>query len=322
MSKAIRIEQTGGPEVMRLVDHDPGAPGPGQLRIRNHAIGVNYIDVYYRTGAYPMPLPGGIGMEAAGVVEEVGEGVTGFAPGDRVAYAAGPPGAYAQVHNMPAKSVVALPESVDFESAAALMLKGMTVQYLFHRTVRLQPGQTILFHAAAGGVGLIAMQWARAIGVTVIGTAGSEEKAELARRHGCHHVILYRKEDIVERVREITNGAMVPVVYDSVGKDTFDASLAALAPFGTMVSFGASSGPVPPVPLTALRGTLYLTRPSLLAYAERREDLEAMANGLFEMVGSGKVRAIIERRMPLAEAAQAHRDLESRRTTGATLLQP
>src|SRR5690606_23676979 len=247
---------------------------------------------------------------------------TGFAPGDRVAYAAGPPGAYAQVHNMAAKSVVALPDAVDFESAAALMLKGMTVQYLFNRTVRLQPGQTILFHAAAGGVGLIAMQWARAMGITVIGTAGSEEKAELARRHGCDHVILYRSEDIVERVREITDGAMVPAVYDSVGKDTFEASLASLAPFGTMVCSGAASVAVPPVALTALRGTLYLTRPSLLAYAERREDLEAMAGGLFDMVGAGKVRAVIEERMPLAEAAQAHRDLEARRTTGATLLQP
>jgi len=322
MSKAIRIEATGGPEVMRLVEHDPGKPGPGEMRIRNRAIGVNFIDVYFRTGAYPMPLPGGIGMEAAGVVEEVGEGVAGFAPGDRVAYAAGPPGAYAQVHNMAAKSVLRLPDSVDDEAAAALMLKGMTVQYLFNRTVKLQPGQTVLFHAAAGGVGLVAMQWARAMGVSVIGTVGSEEKAELARRHGCEHVILYRTEDIVERVREITNGAMVPAVYDSVGKDTFEASLNALAPFGTMVSFGAASGPVPPVPLSALRGTLYLTRPSVLAYSQRREDLEAMANGLFEMVGAGKVRPIIERRLPLAEAAQAHRDLESRRTTGATLLQP
>lgn len=322
MSKAIRIETTGGPEVMRLVEHDPGKPARGELRIRNRAIGVNYIDVYYRTGAYPMPLPGGIGMEAAGVVEEVGDDVSGFAPGDRVAYAAGPAGAYAEVHNMAAKSVLRLPDSVDDEAAAALMLKGMTVQYLFNRTVRLQPGQTILFHAAAGGVGLLAMQWARAMGVTVIGTVGSEEKAELARRHGCEHVILYRSENIVERVREITDGAMVPAVYDSVGKDTFDASLASLAPFGTMVSFGAASGPVPPVPLSALRGTLYLTRPSVLAYSARREDLEAMANGLFEMVGAGKLRPVIEQRLPLAEAAQAHRDLESRRTTGTTLLLP
>jgi len=322
MSKAIRIETTGGPEVMRLVEHDPGKPLRGELRIRNRAIGVNYIDVYYRTGAYPMPLPGGIGMEAAGVVEEVGDDVSGFAPGDRVAYAAGPAGAYAEVHNMAAKSVLRLPDSVDDEAAAALMLKGMTVQYLFNRTVRLQPGQTILFHAAAGGVGLLAMQWARAMGVTVIGTVGSEEKAELARRHGCEHVILYRSENIVERVREITDGAMVPAVYDSVGKDTFDASLASLAPFGTMVSFGAASGPVPPVPLSALRGTLYLTRPSVLAYSARREDLEAMANGLFEMVGAGKLRPVIEQRLPLAEAAQAHRDLESRRTTGTTLLLP
>ncbi len=322
MSKAIRIEETGGPEVMRLVEHDPGEPAPGELRIRNHAIGVNFIDVYFRTGEYPMPLPGGIGMEGAGVVEALGDGVSGFAPGDRVAYAAGPPGAYAEVRNMVAKSVLKLPDSVDFEAAAALMLKGMTVQYLFNRTVRLQPGQTILFHAAAGGVGLVAMQWARAMGVTVIGTAGSEEKAELARRHGCAHVILYRSEDIVERVREITDGAMVPAVYDSVGKDTFEASMNSLAPFGTMVSFGAASGPVPPVSLKALRGTLYLTRPSVLAYSERREDLEAMANGLFEMVGAGKVRPVIEKRMPLAEAAQAHRDLESRRTTGTTLLLP
>ncbi len=322
MSKAIRIRQTGGPEAMECVDVEVGAPGPGEAQVRHHAIGVNYIDVYYRTGLYPQPLPGGIGLEGAGVVTAVGAGVTHVKVGDRVAYSDRPPGSYAELRNMPAKPLVRLPKDIGFETAAAMMLKGLTVQYLFRRTCRLQKGQTILFHAAAGGVGLIAMQWAKALGVTVIGTAGSEEKAALARRFGCDHTILYKRENVVERVREITGGAMVPVVYDSVGRDTFQASLDCLQPFGLMVSFGNSSGPVPPVALAALKGSLYLTRPSLMTHIENRANLEEMAADLFRMVRSGKVRIEIDQRYPLAEAARAHRDLEARKTTGSSLLLP
>lgn len=322
MAKAIRIEQTGGPEVMKFVDVEVGPPGPGEAQVEHKAVGLNFIDVYFRSGLYPQPLPGSVGMEASGIVKAVGAGVKHVKPGDRVAYAGGPPGAYATLRNMPAKPLVVIPPSIDFDTGAAMMLKGMTVEYLFNRTYRLQPGQTILFHAAAGGVGLIAMQWAKAIGVTVIGTAGDKAKAELARSYGCDHVILYKEENIVERVREITKGSMVPVVYDSVGKDTFQASIDCLAPFGLMVSFGNSSGPVPPMPLTALKGSLYITRPSLMPHTERREALEEIASNLIRMVSSGKVRFRIDQRYPLAEAAQAHRDLESRRTTGQTLLIP
>lgn len=322
MPKAIRIHQTGGPEVMQYVDVEVGPPGPGEAQVRHHAIGLNYIDVYFRTGLYPQPLPGGIGLEGAGVVTAVGEGVTHVKPGDRVAYSDRPPGSYAELRNMPAKPLVRLPRGIDFETAAAMMLKGMTVQYLFRRTYKLQKGQTILFHAAAGGVGLIAMQWAKALGVTVIGTVGSEEKAALARRFGCDHTILYKRENVVERVREITGGAMVPVVYDSVGKDTFQASIDCLQPFGLMVSFGNASGPVPPMALTALKGSLYITRPSLMAHIANRANLEEMAADLFRMVGSGKVKIEIDQRYRLADAVQAHRDLESRRTTGSSLLLP
>jgi NADPH2:quinone reductase len=322
MPKAIRIQQTGGPEVMQYVDVEVGPPGPGEAQVRHHAIGLNYIDVYFRTGLYPQPLPGGIGLEGAGVVTAVGEGVTHVKPGDRVAYSDRPPGSYAELRNMPAKPLVRLPRGIDFETAAAMMLKGMTVQYLFRRTYKLQKGQTILFHAAAGGVGLIAMQWAKALGVTVIGTVGSEEKAALARRFGCDHTILYKRENVVERVREITGGAMVPVVYDSVGKDTFQASIDCLQPFGLMVSFGNASGPVPPMALTALKGSLYITRPSLMAHIANRANLEEMAADLFRMVGSGKVKIEIDQRYRLADAVQAHRDLESRRTTGSSLLLP
>ncbi len=321
-AKAIRIEKTGGPEVMKFVEVDVGEPGPGEVQVRHHAIGINFIDVYFRTGLYPMPLPAGIGLEAAGVVTAVGDGVTHVKVGDRVAYSDRPPGSYAQMRVMPAKPLVKIPAGIDFETAACMMLKGMTVQYLFRRTYRLQKGQTILFHAAAGGVGLIAMQWAKALGVTVIGTVGSEEKAELARAHGCDHVILYKKENVVERVREITDGRMVPVVYDSVGKDTFQASIDSLQPFGLMVSFGNASGPVPPMPLTALKGSLYITRPSLMAHTANRENLEEMAADLIRLVKSGKIKFRIDQRYPLADAAKAHRDLEGRRTTGQSVLLP
>lgn len=322
MPRAIRIHRTGGPEVMQYVEVEVGAPGPGEAQVRHHAIGLNFIDVYFRTGLYPQPLPGGIGLEGAGVVTATGEGVTHVRPGDRVAYSDLPPGSYAELRNLPARSLVRLPRSIDFETAAAMMLKGMTVQYLFRRTYRLRKGQTILFHAAAGGVGLIAMQWAKALGVTVIGTVGSEEKAALARRFGCDHTILYKHENIVERVREITGGAMVPVVYDSVGKDTFQASIDCLQPFGLMVSFGNASGPVPPMALTALKGSLYVTRPSLMAHTANRANLEEMAADLFRMVGSGKVKIEIDQRYRLADAVQAHRDLESRKTTGSSLILP
>lgn len=322
MAKAIRIERTGGPEVMKYVDVEVGEPGQGEVQIRHHAIGVNFIDVYFRTGLYPMPLPAGIGLEGAGVITAVGDGVTHLKVGDRVGYSDRPPGSYSELRVMPARSLVKVPKAIDFETAACMMLKGLTVQYLFRRTYKLQKGQTILFHAAAGGVGLIAMQWAKALGVTVIGTVGSEEKAELARAHGCDHVILYKRENIVERVRELTDGKMVPVVYDSVGKDTFDASLDCLQPFGLMVSFGNASGPVPPIALTALKGTLYITRPSLMPHIANRANLDEMAADLIKMVTSGKVKIRIDQRHALADAAQAHRDLEGRKTTGQSLLLP
>ncbi|MGV3655097.1 MAG: quinone oxidoreductase family protein [Noviherbaspirillum sp.] len=325
MPKAIRIEKNGGPEVMRYVEVELGAPGPGEALVRHAACGLNYIDVYFRTGLYPQPLPAGLGMEGAGVVEAVGPDVTHVKPGDRVAYAANPPGAYAQARIMPAAVLVKLPDAIDFETAAAMMLQGMTVQYLFRRTLPvLKGGETILFHAAAGGVGLIACQWARALGVTMIGTVGSDEKAELAKAHGCAHVINYNKENFVERVKDITGGKGVPVVYDSIGKDTFKGSLDCLSPFGMMVSFGSASGPVPPFGLQELvsRGSLYITRPTLFAHAARRENLEAMAADLFEVVQSGKVKIEINQRYALQDAAQAHFDLEARKTTGSTILIP
>jgi NADPH:quinone reductase len=322
MSKAIRIEQTGGPEVMKLVDVEVGAPGAGQVQIKQKACGLNYIDIYFRTGLYPQPLPAGVGQEGAGVISAVGEGVGNFKVGDRVAYAGGPQGSYAEVRNITAAPLVKLPKNIEFDTAAAMMLKGMTVQYLFRRTYKLQKGQTILFHAAAGGVGLIAMQWAKALGVTVIGTVGSQAKADLARAHGCDHVILYNQENIAERVREITKGKMVPVVYDAVGKDTFQASLDSLQAFGLMVSFGNASGPVPPMPLTALKSSLYITRPSLLPHTASRANLDEIAADLFKVVGAGKVKIKIDQRYSMADAAQAHRDLESRKTTGSTLIIP
>jgi NADPH2:quinone reductase len=325
MAKAIRIHETGGPEVLLWEDVTVGEPGPGQVRIRHHAVGLNFIDVYYRTGLYPVPsLPSGIGLEAAGVVEAIGDGVSDLKAGDRVAYASPPVGAYAEARLMPANRVVTLPEAIDERTAAAIMLKGMTAQYLLRRTYRVQPGDAVLIHAAAGGVGLLACQWAHHLGATVIGTVGSDEKAELARAHGCQHVIVYSRESVVERVKEITGGEGVAVVYDSVGKAVFMDSLDCLRPMGMMVTFGNASGPVPalePAVLSA-KGSLFLTRPILMTYTAKRADLVASAAELFEVVMAGVVKVEIRRTYPLAEAAQAHRDLEARKTTGSTLLLP
>lgn len=322
--KAVQFSKTGGPDVLDLVDADLPDPGRGEVRIRHAAVGLNFIDTYHRSGLYPLPLPSGIGLEAAGVVEAAGAGVTGLAAGDRVAYGAGPLGAYAEACNAPANRVSKLPDSIDDETAGAMMLKGMTVRYLLRATYNVQAGDTILFHAAAGGVGLIACQWANALGATVIGTVGSEEKAELARAHGCHHTILYNQEDVSARVREITDGKGVPVVYDSVGQATVDASLGSLSPLGLLVSFGNSSGPVTGFDLGVLsaRGSLYVTRPSLMTYVAADDDLRETARDLFAMVGSGRVKIEINQRYGLGDARKAHEDLEARRTTGATILLP
>lgn len=324
MTKAIRIKETGAPDVMEYIDVDLPVPGSGEVLVRHMACGLNFIDVYFRTGLYPQPLPGSLGMEGAGVIEAVGENVSHVKVGDRVAYAGRPLGAYAEARVMPADILVKLPESISFETAAAMMLQGLTVQYLFRRTFRLQGGETILFHAAAGGVGLIACQWARALGVTMIGTVGSDEKAALAKANGCVHTINYNKENFVERVKEITGGKGVPVVYDSIGKDTFIGSLDCLSPLGMMVSFGSASGAVPPFGLNELatRGSLFITRPSLFNYTAKRDDLETMAAELFGMVESGKIKIDINQRYALKDVAQAHRDLESRKTTGSSILIP
>ena len=326
MPKAIRIHEYGGPEVLRWEEIEVGQPGPGQLRVRHAAVGLNYIDVYHRTGLYPLPaLPWIPGMEGAGRVEAVGEGVTEFKVGDRVAYASPPVGAYAEVRLMPADRVVALPDAIDERTAAAMMLQGMTVQCLLRRTYRVQPGDAILLHAAAGGVGLIASQWARHLGATVIGTVGSDEKAELARTHGCQHVIVYTRENFVERVRDITGGQGVAVVYDSVGKDTFMGSLDCLRPMGMMVSFGNASGPVAAV-RTGHSGRQGFAVPDPAdlddLYRPTRPDLLASAAELFAVVRSGAVNIEVRQTYPLAEAARAHRDLEARRTTGSTVLLP
>ncbi|MFC0166840.1 quinone oxidoreductase [Pseudoduganella danionis] len=324
MTKVIRINRVGGPEVMELVDVELGPPGPGEAQVRQHAIGINFIDVYFRTGLYAQPLPGGLGMEGAGVVEAIGEGVTEVKVGDRVAYAGRPIGAYAEARNMPASQLLVLPDNVDFDTAAAMMLQGLTVQYLFHRTVALKAGDTILFHAAAGGVGLIACQWAKLLGVTLIGTVGSDEKAELATRNGAHHVINYNKENFTTRVREITGGKGVTAVYDSIGKDTFIGSLDCLRPLGTMVSFGNASGPVEPFSLSELanRGSLFVTRPSLMAYMSTRAELETAAKSLFGVVASGEVKIDVRQRYALADVARAHTELEARQTTGSSILLP
>jgi NADPH2:quinone reductase len=324
MPHAIRFHQTGGPEVLRWEEVAVPAPGQGEATVRHQAVGLNFLDIYHRTGLYPLPLPSGLGIEAAGVVEAVGAGVNDVAVGDRVAYAGGPVGAYSEVRNIPADRLVRLPDAIDMTTAAAMMLQGMTAQYLLRRTYRVQPGDTILIHAAAGGVGLLVCQWAKALGATVIGTVGSDEKAELARAHGCDHAIVYTRENFTERVRQITGGAGVPVVYDSIGKDTFFGSLDCLRPLGMMVTFGNSSGPVAPVDSLELsrRGSLFLTRPSLMHYTAQRADLLASAAELFEVVASGKVRIEVRQRYPLPEAAQAQHDLAQRRTSGSTVLMP
>jgi NADPH:quinone reductase len=325
MTGVVRAHAVGGPEVLRFEEVDVGSPGRGQVLLRQTAVGLNFIDVYFRRGLYPPPqLPFVPGLEAAGVVEAVAEDVHEPKVGQRVAYASPPMGAYAERRLMPADRVVVLPDGVSDKQAAAMMLKGMTAQYLLRRTYRVQSGQTILFHAAAGGVGLIACQWARHLGATVIGTVGSDAKAELARAHGCAHVIRYDREDVVARVREITGGKGVPVVYDSVGQATFERSLDCLAPLGMLVSFGQSSGKIPPVDLGILsqKGSLYVTRPTLMTYTAERGDLVAAAHELFEVVQSGAVRIEINQRFALSEAAEAHRALEGRRTTGSTLLLP
>lgn len=324
MPRAIRFHQTGGPEVLRLEDVAAGDPGPGEARVRHRAIGVNFIDTYHRTGLYPLPLPSGVGVEGAGVVEAVGPRVDWVKEGDRVAYTGGPPGSYSEVRLVPADRLVKIPDGVSDETAAGMMLKGLTVWFLVRRTHAVKPGETVLWHAAAGGVGLIAVQWLKAIGATVIGTVGSEEKAALARAHGCDHAILYTREDFAKKVKEITGGAGVPVVYDAVGKTTFEGSLDCLATRGLMVSFGNASGPVPPLDVLTLsrKGSLFLTRPTLFNYIAKREDLEAGAAELFEVVGSGKVEIEVGRRWPLDRAADAHRALEGRETTGSTVLVP
>ncbi len=324
-SRAVRIDQQGGPEQMKIVEVMVGEPGPGEIRIRHKACGLNFLDVYQRSGVYPLPTPVQLGMEASGIIEAVGEGVTHLKVGDRAAYASQPPGAYCDVRVMPAKCVCKLPDNIDFETGAAMMLKGLTVQYLLMKTrpvEGLQPGDHILFHAAAGGVGLIACQWAKALGLQLIGTAGSDAKCALAKANGAAHVINYATEDFQARVKEITGGKGVKVVYDSVGKDTWDKSLDCLRPFGLMASFGNSSGVVPPFAPGSLgaKGSIYVTRQTLFTHIATREGTQAMADDLFAMVGSGKVKIHIAQRYPLEQVQQAHRDLEARKTTGSTIL--
>jgi len=322
MPKAIRIHQHGGPEVLKWEDVEPGPPGPGEALVRHEAVGLNFIDVYHRTGLYPLPaLPATPGLEAAGLVQAVGAGVTEVAVGDRVAYAAIPPGAYAEVRRIPAHRLVKLPADISPRQAAAMMLQGMTARYLLKGCWHVGPGTTLLIHAAAGGVGLIVCQWARHLGATVLGTVGSPEKAELAKAHGCQHPIVYTQEDFAARVKAITNGGGVDVVYDSVGQATFMKSLDCLRPMGMMVSFGQSSGPMPPfdMALLAQKGSLFLTRPTLMTYTAKRDDLLAHARDLFEVIQSGAVKVEVRRTYPLAEASRAHRDLEGRRTTGSSV---
>ena len=324
-SRAIHIEQHGGPEQLKLVNVTVGDPGPGEIRIRHHAVGLNFIDVYQRSGLYPMAMPLQLGMEAAGVVEAVGAGVTHLKVGDRAAYASQPSGSYCDLRVMPAKCVCKLPDAISFETGAAMMLKGLTAQYLLKRTLPqggLQAGDFVLFHAAAGGVGLIACQWARALGLQLIGTAGSDAKCALAKEHGAAFVINYSNEDFLARVKEITGGKGVKVVYDSVGKDTWDKSLDCLAPFGLMASFGNASGPVAPMAPGILgpKGSLFLTRQTLFTHISSRETTQAMADDLFEAVTSGKVHIRIDQRYKLEDVQQAHRDLEARKTTGCTIL--
>ncbi len=325
MTKAIQIEKIGGPEELKLVDVTVGEPGPGQIRIRHRVVGLNFIDVYHRTGLYPLALPAGIGMEASGVVEAVGAGVTHLKAGDRAAYASAPPGSYCEARVMPALTVCKLPDAIDFETGAAMMLKGLTAQYLLKRTLPqggLKAGDFVLFHAAAGGVGLIASQWARALGLQLIGTAGSDAKCALAKANGAAHVINYSTEDFAARVKDITGGRGVKVVYDSVGKDTWDKSLDCLSPFGLMASFGNASGPVAPFApgILGAKGSIYVTRQTLFSHIATRESTQEMADDLFAAVAGGQVKIHIDQRYPLADVQQAHRDLEARKTTGCTVL--
>lgn len=324
MVKAIRIHETGGPEVLRLDDVTVGDPGPREVRLRHTFAGLNFIDTYHRSGLYPLPLPTSLGIEAVGIVEAVGSEVKDIRAGDRMAYPMASPGAYSEVRLVAADRLVRVPDDIDDRTAAAMMLKGMTAHYLLRRTYAVKAGETILFHAAAGGVGLIACQWAKALGATVIGTVGSDEKAALARAHGCDHVIVYSRENFTARVREITDGQGVPVVYDSVGRATFEDSLDCLAPFGMMVSFGNATGPLPPIDagLLATKGSLYLTRPTLATHVANRQLLVEGAEALFDMVRTGKVKIEIHQEWPLAEVADAHRALEARRTTASSVLIP
>jgi NADPH2:quinone reductase len=323
MAKAIRFHEIGGPEVLRLENVDVAEPGPGQARVRHTYIAVNFIDTYFRTGLYPLPLPNGLGSDAVGVVEAVGPGVTDIRVGDRVGYLIGPQGAYSDVRVMPAEVLIPLPEGISDRTASTLMMKGMTAQYLFRQVFPLKDGETILYHAAAGGVGLIACQWARAMGVTMIGTVSSDEKAEIAKANGCTHTIVTSREDIAKRVRELTDGKGVPVVYDSVGKDTLQASLDSLQPRGTLVSNGTSSGPVVlDTMLLAVKGSIWLTRPAMMHYITPRAHMLAMADELFGHVLAGKIVSEPKQTFALAEAADAHRALASRKTTGATVLVP
>ena len=323
MARAIRFHQTGGPEVLELQQVEVGEPGPGQARVRHTYVAVNFIDVYFRTGRYPLALPNGLGSDAVGVVEAVGDGVTEVRPGDRVGYLLGPQGAYADVRLMPADVLIPLPAGIDDRTASALMRKGMTAQYLFRQVYPLKGGETILYHAAAGGVGLVACQWAKALGVTMIGTVSSDEKAEIAKAHGCAHVIVTSREDIARRVAEITDGRGVPVVYDSVGKDTLMASLDSLQVRGTLVSNGTSSGPVViDTTLLAVKGSIWVTRPAMIHYATPRAHMLAMADELFTLVRAGHIKGEPKQSFGLAQAAEAHRALESRQTVGATVLVP
>ncbi|GAB2534208.1 MULTISPECIES: quinone oxidoreductase [unclassified Simplicispira] len=325
MSLAVQIRQHGGPEELQIVDVTVGEPGPGEIRIRHHAVGLNFIDVYHRTGLYPLSMPATVGMEAAGVVEAVGAGVTHLQVGDRAAYASQPPGSYCEVRVMPAQCVCRLPDAISFETGAAMMLKGLTAQYLLKKTLPvqgLQAGDFVLFHAAAGGVGLIACQWARALGLQLIATAGTDAKCQLALANGAAHAINYHTEDFAARVKDITAGQGVKVVYDSVGKDTWDKSLECLRPFGLMASFGNASGPVAPFApgMLGAKGSLYVTRQTLFTHIATRESTQAMADELFAVVASGQVKIHIDQRYPLAQVQQAHRDLEARKTTGSTIL--
>lgn len=323
-SYAIRLSRNGGPEVLAYEAYEAPDPKPGEVRVSQRSVGVNYIDTYHRTGLYPIELPGGLGLEGAGVVDAVGEGVEGFSAGDRVAYCTGPRGAYANAYTLPADKVVRLPDAVSFDDAAASMLKGLTAEFLIRRTYAVKPGETVLWHAAAGGVGLLACQWLKSLGARVIGTVGSDEKAEIARAHGCDETIVYTRDDFAKRVRELTAGEGVPVVYDSVGKSTLAGSLDSLRPRGLFVSFGNASGKPDPLDLATLsqKGSLYATRPTLFTYAAKRADLLAGTEALFEVLASGAVKPVVSSRFALRDASQAHRALESRSTVGSLLLTP